>query len=110
MGSEKFQILRVMILKIAKIRLLVYDGLKSLKLTKGITMMNPRLSSLPVATLRARVGETVMTQEMGGSLIMGKLVRVNVQQANPKAVQSIVVNENGKDVVWPTQWAQAVFA
>lgn len=72
--------------------------------------MSKNLGSMTVAEIEARIGDQIITRELGGDILIATLVSVN-QEADGRP-RSIVVNEGeeGRNFIWPTQWHQAVFA
>lgn len=71
--------------------------------------MSKNLGSMSVSEIEARIGDKIITQELGGDIFIATLTRVNQDEnGNPR---SIVVKEGDRanNIVWPTQWYQAVF-
>lgn len=71
--------------------------------------MSKNLGSMSVSEIEARIGDKIITQELGGDVFIATLTRVNQDEnGNPR---SIVVTEGDRanNIVWTTQWYQAVF-
>ena len=73
-------------------------------------MTQKTLGTMTLAEINARAGETVITQEMGGTILIGTLIEARDSLGTGKPSSIVVDHGNGKHCIWPTQWHQAVFA